>query len=127
MQGHVGKLLPQRRYQHGGGTESQEAHYVLYRKRVNSHVGEISCQIYVILKTLLALFGVRCVPRVREVTLHKPTSATDGINTELQVNGIDDIIEDAEYVYIGFRSLFEELMNYAIGIVGLSRGVCTTQ
>ena len=47
---------------------------------MNFHIGEISCQLDVILEIALALVGVRYVPRVREGTLHKPTG---GINTEL--------------------------------------------
>ena len=83
MQGHVGKHPPQRRYQHGGDTRSQDIRRVLDGKIVNSHVRDIFCQIDVILEIVLALVGVLYVPHVREGNLHEPTGATGGINSEL--------------------------------------------
>ena len=83
MKGNYWKIFPQHQYQHGGSTGSQEARHVLDGKIVNSHVGDISCQIDVILEIVLALVGVLYVPHVREGNLHEPTGATGGINAEL--------------------------------------------
>ena len=116
MQGHVGKLFPQLQYHHGGSTGNQEAPHVLDAKRVNS------CQLVVILKIVLTLVGVQYAPRVRDGTLYKPTGATGGINTKLSVVNLIEIIEDMEYVHTGFRSLFAEVVNCVIRIVGISHG-----
>ena len=62
---------------------SQEARHVLDGKRLNSHFGEISCDLDVILDIVLTLFGFQYVPCVREVILHKLTGATGGINAEI--------------------------------------------
>ena len=59
-----------------------EAYHGRDVKRVNSHVGEISCQLDVILNIVLALVGVRYIPHVREGTLHEPTGAIGEINAE---------------------------------------------
>ena len=61
---------------------SQQDRHLLDGNRVNFHVEDISCQIYVTLKIALALVGVRYVSPVGEGTLHEPTSATDGINAK---------------------------------------------
>ena len=62
---------------------SQEVRHVLDGNIVNSHVGEISFQVGVILEIILALVGVRYIPRVRERAFHKPTGATGGIKSDL--------------------------------------------
>ena len=62
-------------------------------------------------------------PPYKRDTLHKPTGPTGGINANIYVIGVIGRIEDAEYAHTGFRSLFAELLNYIIGVVGIYYGI----